>query len=406
MAKDFMMYSEFSEQEYQRRRKEASRMMEEKRIDGLLMTVEKNIRYFAGGPLTELFEDTFNYFFLVLPRDPAAEPALVMSMGREGTSKTSWISDRRFWGYGKTGSVMEQSEWISLLKETLGDKGLINGSLGMELSTGFQMGMPQAQYEELRAALPEAKIVDGSGVIWGCRIRKSAEELDCQRRACRITCASFRKALESLKPGMTEKEVASVIYETAFAAGATEKGFLAVYAGERIMWADAAASDNKLKKGDLLMFDGGCGVNGYCADVSRMASLGKPSDLHQRQHDAAVAAHHAACARMKASGSIADMCLAGNKAFADKSFGEHIVFGGGQTGHGLGLSLHEPPDLRVDSRDDLEEGMVLAIEPAITDKVGWNESDCFLILENNYVVTDKGCELLTEMPEELFIVDC
>lgn len=406
MTKDTMIYSEFSHQEYQRRRTQASKIMQERRVNGLLITTTKNIRYFAGGPLTELFDDTFNYFFLILPQDLSTEPALVMSMGREGTSKTSWIKDRRFWGYGKSGSVMEQGEWIALLKDTLREKGLIDRNLGMELSAGFQMGLPQAQYEELRTALPEVKIVDGSEVIWRCRFKKSEEELKYIRKACQITCKAFQKALEVIKPGMKEKEIASIIYATAFTEGATEKGFLAVYAGERMMWSDALASDYELKKGDLLMLDGGCGVSGYLADVSRMASLGNPSELHQRQYDAAVAGHHAVLDQMKAGNSIARMCLAGNKEFTDRGFGENLVFGGGQTGHGLGLSLHEPPDLRLDSKENLEEGMVLAIEPAITDRVGWNESQCFLILENNYLVTDKGHELLTDMSEQLFIVDC
>lgn len=406
MTKNVMMYSEFSKQEYQRRREEASRIMKEHEIDGLLITTAVNIRYFAGGPLTELFEDTFNYFFLILPQDLNVEPALVMSMGREGTSKTSWIKDRRFWGYGKTGSIMDQSEWFTLLKDTLSEKGLMKGNLGMELNMGFQMGLPQVQYEKLRAALPKVKIVDCSGVIWRCRVKKSREEIEYLRRACRITCKAFQKGLDAVKPGMTEKKIASIIYESAFAQGATEKGFLALYAGERIMWGDASASEYILKKGDLLMLDGGCGVNGYRADISRMASLGKLSNLHQKQYDAVVAAHHAIIGEIKAGNSIARMCLAGKKEFVKRGFGEHLIFGGGVTGHGLGLALHELPDLRVGNNENLEEGMVLAVEPAITDKVGWNNAKCFLILENNYVVTDKGYELLTDMPEELYIIDC
>ncbi|MBM4430720.1 MAG: hypothetical protein FJ026_10295, partial [Chloroflexi bacterium] len=101
-------FSEFPKEEYLARYEKAVALMDKAGIDGLLVTQPLNIRYFAGGPLTQLFDDIFNFFFLLLPKDQAKGPAMVMSTGREGASATSWIEDRRFWTYGETGSVMEQ----------------------------------------------------------------------------------------------------------------------------------------------------------------------------------------------------------------------------------------------------------------------------------------------------------
>ena len=182
-------------------------------------------------------------------------------------------------------------------------------------------------------------------------------------------------------------------------------GFLAVMAGgERMIWADALASDYVIRENDLVMLDGGCHVAGYCTDMSRMAAMGAPSDQVRRLYDVAVTANDAVTAAVRAGVRISEISLTGNKALEERGVGHLKVFGGGATGHGIGLNLKEPPDLRVDNDEVLEAGMVLAIEPAITDVPGWEVANAFLILEQDILVTEEGYELLTPMTKELWIV--
>ncbi|MFH0962882.1 MAG: M24 family metallopeptidase, partial [Planctomycetota bacterium] len=269
------VHAEFSVAEYERRVKKAMRLMVERGMDALLLTTEENIRYFAGGPLTELFQDKFNDFFLLLPADEAVKAALIMSHHRQGPCLPSWVPDQRFWGYDPSGSLMEMSLGIDFVAEVIREKGLAGAKLGMEIDNGLRLGMTCVTFDKLKARLPKATILSAADIVWPVRAIKSGEEIAKIRKACRITCDAFERGLEALRPGVRERELASVIRATMFEEGATGAGFLAVYAGEeRGMWADAIASDYQLRKGDLVMFDGGCSVDGYFADVSRQASLG------------------------------------------------------------------------------------------------------------------------------------
>jgi Xaa-Pro aminopeptidase len=378
--------------------------MDQTGVDGLLVTQPLNIRYFAGGPLTQLFDDRFNFFILILPKDVAKVPALLMSTGREGASSTSWIEDRRFWTYGETGSVMEQGTAYDLIWETIRDKGLAEGTIGVPLGPGTRLGLSLQEFETLQGGLPRARFEDSSPVVFGCRKIKSELEIEKLRRTCEITCQGFEAGFRSLRAGMTERELEAVVRGTYFQEGATMSGFLATLCGgERMMWPDALASDYVIADGDLVMLDGGAEFDGYHGDMSRMAVVGTPTDEMRCLYDAAVQANDAVLDTVRAGVPIREICRAGVQSFRESGFGHLMVFGGGQTGHGLGLSLHEPPDLRLDSHETLEAGMVLAIEPAITDIEGWNDANAFYILEQNIVVREDGYELLTPMTKELWV---
>jgi Xaa-Pro aminopeptidase len=398
-------FSEFPREEFIARYHRALQLMGYAGLDGMVITSPTNIRFFAGGPLTDLFMDTYNIFFLILPGSDTQEPALVMSTGREGAASTSWITDRRFWTYGETGSLMEHGEAYKLVWETIKDKGMAGATIGMEFGSGTRPGMSFREFDSFSAGLPNTKIVDGASVIWSCRRIKSRLEIEKIREACRITSLGFETGFRSLQSGMTEQELERIIRGSYFQEGAGKSGFLAVMAGgERMIWADALASEKTIQENDLVMLDGGCTVAGYHADMSRMASVGTPSNEAMKLYKAAVAANDAVINTIKDGVRISEVCLAGEKILEEHGVGHLRVFGGGATGHGIGLNLKEPPDLRIDSEEFLKAGMTLAIEPAITDVPGWSVANAFFILEQDVLVTENGCELLTPMTKELWIV--
>lgn len=397
-------FSEFSSEEYQTRYHKALELMAKAGLDGLVVNSPTNIRYFAGGPLTDLFIETFNIFFLIIPASESQEPALVMSTGREGTASTSWIKDRRFWTYAETGSLMEHGRAYELIWETIKDKSIDGSTLGMEFGSGCRLGMSINELEAFKASLPNTNIVDGTSVIWDCRRIKSNLEIEKIREACRITSLGFETGFRSLRRGMTERELEKIIRGSYFQEGASKSGFLAVMAGsERMIWADALASEYSIQMNDLVMLDGGCTVAGYYADMSRMASMGAPTDEVRRLYQAAVASNDAVINTIRAGERISEICLAGGKALEERGVSHLKVFGGGATGHGIGLNLKEPPDLRIDSDEILEAGMTLAIEPAITDIPGWSAATAFFILEQDILVTEDGHELLTPMTKDLWV---
>ena len=396
-------FPEFSESEYLERVRRVQAEMLARGMDALLLTGKENLRYFAGAPLTELTLDNFNTFFLVLPADPALNLALLMSCGREGPASASWIEDRRFWGYGESGSIMEHCQSLGMVTKTIGERGLTEAVIGIETDQGMRIGMTFDELRNLQQMLPKATFRSAADAIWPVRTIKSPAEIEKIRRACHITCDAFAEALRRLKPGMTEKAVAGIIRAKMFEGGATGEGFLAVYGGPRAMWADTMPSDYQFQRGDLIMFDGGCTVDGYFADVSRMACLGEPSPEARRHYELARQANAEALAVIRPGTPMRELHAAGQRAYRENSAGNLLVFGGGQLGHGIGLTVHEPPDIAANSDKPLESGMTIAVEPAITNHGGWLQSDYFVIVENNVAVTKDGYDMLTPLNDALWI---
>lgn len=399
-------WSEFDLGEYMGRVSRARALMAAEGMDALLLTDPKLLRYFAGGPLTGLFEDAFNPFFLLLPLDPDVDAALVMSSGREGACRTSWVPDQVFWGYGSESSLMSQKGSMAAVAEAVERRRLSGARIGIELDSGLRVGMTQEELRTLRSLLPEARWASAAHVAWKTAEIKSPAELDRLRRAAAITSEAFRAGLEAARPGMTEKELAAVIRRAYFERGATAAGFLALFAGrERGIWADALPSGYAMKRGDLLMIDGGCQVDGYVSDVSRMACFGKPSGRERELYEAARRANAAALAAVRPGVRMRELHAAGQKPFRDAGLGDLLVFGGGQLGHGIGLSLHEHPDISAASEEELRPGMAIAVEPAISDRPLWRDSEQFYIVENDVIVTEDGFELISPLDDALFLID-
>jgi Xaa-Pro aminopeptidase len=285
------------------------------------------------------------------------------------------------------------------------DRGLDNARVGIELDEGLRVGMTQKEFQGLAEQLPLVRWESCSHIAWRIAEIKSEAEKVKLRQAARITNSAFERAFECARIGMTEKELASIIFRSYFENGATDAGFLAVIAGrERGIWADALPSDYRIQKGDLLMIDGGCRVDGYYADVSRMASFGEPSKSDRAYYEAARRANANAVASAKPGVAMSELFSAGQQPFIEAGFEDLLVLGNGQLGHGIGLSLHEYPDISSHSTKQLKPGMAIAIEPAISNKPEWAESSQFYIVENNVIITEDGCEMLTTLDDDLQIL--
>jgi Xaa-Pro aminopeptidase len=136
------------------------------------------------------------------------------------TNTSSWIEDRWFWSYGETGSVTEQGAAFDLIWETVKDKGLAKGTIGVPLGPGTRLGLSYQEFETLREGLPKARFVESSPIVYGCRKIKSELEIE-KLRTCEITCKGFEAGFRSLRPGMTERELEGIVRGIYFREGAT-----------------------------------------------------------------------------------------------------------------------------------------------------------------------------------------
>ena len=399
------LFSEFPDSEYHARYERLIAGGKRRGIDGFVFTDEFNIRYLAGGPLSDAFILRNDFLCLIVPTDSSLNPALVLSESRWAATRPSWISDTRLWGGGI--DAADANTTTNLLLTALKDKGLAEGTVAMEIGTSETLYMPITHFRTIEEAMPHMRIVSAHECMLSTRAIKSTAEIERMRTACEITSAAIEKGFRDIKAGSTEKDISRAVKSEMFRLGADSVPFLATIAGwegRSICW-DSHATDYAIKTGDVIQIDGGCAVSGYTADMSRTAALGHVQNKRYLDlYDAILAAQQAVRSTLTAGAAIRDVCTAGRDSLINQGYGELLVYGEGQTGHGIGLDLHEAPFLERTSTDRLSAGMVIAAEPALLEWPGMKESTYFTIVENNYVVTSSGYEQLTNSPEEIRIL--
>jgi len=230
------------------------------------------------------------------------------------------------------------------------------------------------------------------------RAVKDAAEVSVLREAARRLTAVAETTFDSIRVGLAEREVAAVIETALRRAGYERPSFdTIVGSGPNSALPHYRAGDRALHDGDLVVLDFGGVLDGYCSDLTRTVTVGNPSPEARRLHAAVLEAQSAAIDAVKPGVTTADVDGAARQVLVGHGLGE--AFGHG-TGHGLGLDVHEEPRVSKPRPDvppeRLEPGMVFTIEPgAYVPGFGG------VRIEDDVLVTETGCEVLTSVPREL-----
>ena len=230
------------------------------------------------------------------------------------------------------------------------------------------------------------------------RAVKDASEISVLREAARRLTTVAETAIDSTRGGMAEREVAAVIETALRRAGYERPAFDTIVAsGPNSALPHYRAGDRALHEGDLVVLDFGGVLDGYCSDLTRTVTVGNPSPEARRLHAAVLEAQSAAIDAVKPGVTTADVDKAARQVLIEHGLGE--AFGHG-TGHGLGLDVHEEPRVSKPRPDvppeRLEPGMVFTIEPGAY-VAGFGG----VRIEDDVLVTETGCEVLTSVPREL-----
>ncbi len=229
------------------------------------------------------------------------------------------------------------------------------------------------------------------------RAVKTPEEVKKIQEAVRIAERAFEEVLEDVRPGLREIDLALELEYRMRAMGSEGVAFEAiVLSGPRTALPHGRPSRRPIREGEVVLFDFGARVGGYCSDKTRTAFLGKADPELRRVYEVVLEAHDRALDAVRAGVSFREVDRAARQVIEDAGYGE---FFGHSTGHGVGLAVHEFPSLSPDSEGILEEGMVITIEPGIylPQKGG-------VRIEDLVLVKDNGCEVLTKRDCELKIL--
>ncbi len=280
-----------------------------------------------------------------------------------------------------------------ILRPVFQAQGLLRARVGTDLAS-FVL------HEALRERMPEVRWADGDRVMQRARRVKLPEEVTLLEEAVAMAEAVTQAALDAVRPGVREVEVAAEALRTLYRLGGEYAHVTTpfVASGERMAPPTRLATDKLIRHGDLVFVDIGCMWNGYFADVGRTVICGEPSPEQRRVYRAVYDAHRAGLEAMRPGVSTRAVADAVRAAAARHGLQEHFLtlF----IGHGIGVGSNEPPyvgEVFPDAEEvTLEPGMVFALEPLIW--VPGVRGGAGVRLEDMVVVTELGPRVMSRLP--------
>jgi len=288
--------------------------------------------------------------------------------------------------------ILQETDTIKQLRDLLVSKGIKQILIEDE--------MPIARYLSLKNKIKEVEFIAAMGLskaIHDLRSVKEEKELDAIRAAQAITEKSFNDILSYIKPGLTEREVATELECSMLRNGSEGFAFSSiVVSGVNSSLPHGVPGDKVIQEGDFVTMDFGAKKDGYCSDMTRTIAVSFATDEMKNVYDKVLEAH------LKAR----EYAKAGIKGVELDKIARDIIYSAGYEGrfghglgHSLGLEIHEEPRASLTADYILEENVIMTIEPGIylPDKFG-------VRIENMVLLKDGGNENLTFSSIDLIVV--
>ena len=234
-------------------------------------------------------------------------------------------------------------------------------------------------------------------IINKARAVKTDYEVDCIKKAQKIAEDAFSHILNFIKEGVTEKEIALELDFYMLSHGAEAVSFETIaVSGKNSSMPHGVPTDKKIENGDFITMDFGAVYNGYHSDMTRTVIVGKPTEKQKEVYETVLKAQKSALEVLKNGVTGFDADKVARDIIENAGYKENFGHG---TGHGVGIEIHESPNLSPYSKATLETGNVVTVEPGIyiPDEFGVRIEDMALITEDGYIN-------LTSCEKELIIL--
>ena len=265
--------------------------------------------------------------------------------------------------------------------------------LGFEDTVGF------AEYQSLTDSFAGTPVTlqATSNTVLGLRAVKDASELARMRCAQAITDATFEHIIGFMRAGMTERDVQIELDYFMMRRGADGLAFPTIVAtGPHAADPHAQPGDAVLEEGQCVVMDFGARYRGYCSDMTRTVFVGRPDEMLAQTYGVLRRANEAVEAMLAPGITGKQAHETAEKVLAEGGFANKMGHG---LGHGVGLEVHELPNLNLRNEAPLVPGNVVTVEPGIylLGKFGMR-------LEDYGVITPDGFEVFTKSRHEMVII--
>lgn len=286
--------------------------------------------------------------------------------------------------------VQHGGEPLEFIREKLSTAGV--KKMGFE-----KHHVPFADYEAYERTFTGIELAPTGNVIEKLRGIKDEEEQRCIRKAIEITEQAFAFILGVMKPGVTEREVATELEYFMRKKGAVSSAYPTIVAsGARSALPHGLASDKPLGMNEFVTLDFGANYDGYCSDLTRTVFIGKPTERHREIYGIVLDANKSVLEGLKPGMTGKEGDALAREYISRRGYGEYFGHG---LGHAFGLEIHELMRFSKQTEDRLEPGMIMTVEPGIylPDFGG-------VRIEDDILITDTGIEVLTTSNKELIVL--
>ncbi|MFJ7337405.1 aminopeptidase P family protein [Streptomyces sp. NPDC101116] len=367
----------FTADDYRARMERAARTAAEAGLAGLLVAPGPDLVWLTGYTPPAVTE-RLTLLVLAAGQDPVlVVPALEAPDAHRAAGAAALTL--RDWTDGK-----DPYAATAALLGTSGRFGISDNAWALHL-LALQQAMPGSSYASLTEALPMLRAV------------KDAAELDLMAAAGAAADATFEEIRNVPFAGRREAEVAADLDRLLRRHGHEQVDFTIVASGPNGADPHHEAGDRVIARGDMVVLDFGGLRDGYGSDTSRTVHVGEPTDEERRVHDVVREAQEAGFRAVRPGAACQDVDRAARRVIADAGYGEYFIH---RTGHGIGVTTHEPPYMIEGEERPLVPGMCFSVEPGV-----YLPGRFGVRIEDIVTVTEDGGRRLNTTPRELVIVE-
>lgn len=353
-------------EEYAARRAKLQTLLAEQELAGLFLEPGVNSFYYTG------YQTGRSERLIAMFIPAQGEPVMISPAFEESRLRNEA-------GFEKIFTWEEHESPYALFGRILGDLGLRTASVAIEPTTRYFV------VDAISREIPQAKFVNGESLCEALRMRKAEKELALMRLSLDATEACIRQTWTDIKRGMKEQEVAKLLSQNYSVLGLSGGGLIQF--GPSAAVPHGGPGGKPLEPDQIVLMDCGTRVKGYTSDITRTTVFGNVSKRQEEIWQLVHESQSAGIAAAKPGVACETVDAAARKVIDDAGYGKFFTH---RLGHGIGLEGHEAPYFARGNKTILEPGMTLTIEPGI-----YIPGEFGVRLEDDIVITESGCELLT-----------